>query len=53
MTDLAFLTEPLARQRIAEQISRAEDARVPGLRRPHGRHALAQRLRRVADRLDG
>jgi hypothetical protein len=53
MTDLAFLTEPLARQHIAEQIARAQLDRTPGLRRPHGRHALARRLRQVADRLDG
>jgi hypothetical protein len=53
MTDLTFLTEPLARQRIADQLARAEAARTPGHRRPHGRQVLAQRLRRVADRLDG
>jgi hypothetical protein len=46
------LTDQLARTQIAERISRAERARLPGPRRPRGRHVLAQRLHRLADRLD-
>jgi len=53
MTELTFLTDQLAQQQIAERIARAERYRRPGARRPHGRHALAQRLHRIADRLDG
>jgi hypothetical protein len=52
MTDLSFLTSELAAQKIADRVSTVERSRVPGERRPHGRHALAQRLHRVADRLD-
>jgi hypothetical protein len=53
MTDLSFLTAPMAREHIADELARAEQARRRSPRRPHGRHAFAQRLRRVADRLDG
>jgi hypothetical protein len=38
------------RQQLAERVSRA---RAPKLPAPARRHVLAQRLRRVADRLDG
>ncbi len=53
MTDLSLLTDQLAREQISERLARAERARVPGSHRPRGRHALAQRLHRVADRIDG
>lgn len=53
MPDFSLLTEQLATQQISDRLSAAERSRVPGQpRRPHGRHALAQRLHRVADRLD-
>jgi hypothetical protein len=52
MSDLSFLTHELARQQIAERVLTASRSRVPGPRRPHGRHALAQRLHRIADRVD-
>jgi hypothetical protein len=52
MTDHSLLTEDHATSQIAERLRRAERSRVPGLRRPRGRHALAERLHRVADRLD-
>jgi hypothetical protein len=52
MSELSFLTDQLAAQQIAERIATAERSRIPGIRRPHGRHALAQRLHRVANRLD-
>ncbi len=53
MSDFSFLTDQLARQQIAERVATAERSRRPGPRRPHGRHALARRLHRIADRLDG
>jgi hypothetical protein len=53
MTDLSFLTDELASQKITERRAAAQRYRVPGGPRPRRRHALAQRLHRVADRLDG
>jgi hypothetical protein len=53
MTDLSHLTAELARDKIADRVAYAERSRIPGQRRPHGRHALAQRLHRLADRLEG
>ena len=53
MTDLTQLTPDVARQQIAERINRAGLPRMPRGRRPSGRHVLAQRLHRMADRLDG
>jgi hypothetical protein len=47
------LTRQLAVTQIGERVSAASRSRVPGSHRPHGRHALADRLHRVADRLDG
>ena len=52
MTDLSFLTDQLATQQIADRRAAAQRSRIPGRRRPHGRHALAQRLHQVADLLD-
>jgi hypothetical protein len=52
MPDYCLLTDELAASDIAERVRRAQRTRVPGQRRPRGRHALAQRLHRVADRLD-
>jgi len=52
MTDYSRLTPDLAAARIAERLAEAERARVPGPRRPHGRHAFARQLHRLADRLD-
>jgi hypothetical protein len=52
MSEFDFLTAQLARQQIAERRDAVQRSRVPGERRPRGRHALAQRLHRVADRLD-
>ena len=53
MSDLSYLHDRLAAQQIAERVATAERSRIPGRSRPHGRHALAQRLHRVANRLDG
>ena len=53
MADFSFLTDRLATQQIAERLAAAERSRVPGRHRPHGRHALAKRLHRLADRIDG
>jgi hypothetical protein len=52
MTDLSFATREMAAQRIAERIETAERTRLLGPRRSHGRHQLARRLHRLADRLD-
>jgi hypothetical protein len=52
MPDYSLLTDELAASDIAERIRRARSTGLPGPRRPRGRHALAQRLHRVADRLD-
>jgi len=53
MSEFSYLTDRLASQQIAERVATAERSRLPGVRRPHGRHALAARLHRMADRLDG
>ena len=53
MSDFSYLNDRLANQQIAERVTAAQRSRLPGTRRPHGRHALAQRLHRMADRLDG
>ena len=53
MSEFGYLNQQLASQQIAERVATAERSRIPGRSRPHGRHALAQRLHRVANRLDG
>ena len=52
MTDFGRLTDDLATATINERRAAATRSRVPGERRPHGRHALARSLHRVAERLD-
>ena len=53
MTEFSsFAAREIATQRIAEQIARADRSRIPGQRRPRGRHRLARGLHAVADRLD-
>lgn len=44
--------DTLASQQIRERVARNRQPRVPGPRRPRGRHALALRLHLLADRLD-
>jgi hypothetical protein len=53
MTDFSYLSDQLASQQIAERVATAERTRVNGRGRRHGRHALADRLHKMADRLDG
>jgi hypothetical protein len=53
MTDLSRLTKDLATAQITERVTAAQRLKRPGRRRPHGRHALAGQLHRIADRLDG
>jgi hypothetical protein len=51
----SYATKELATQRIADRIASRQQAsrsRIPGQRRPRGRHALASSLHRFADRLD-
>ena len=52
MSEFSYLSSRLANQRIAERVATAQRSRIPGQHRPHGRHALAQRLHRMADRLE-
>ena len=53
MSEFSYFTDQLAAQQIAERVATAQRSRIPGRHRPHGRHALADRLHRMADRLDG
>jgi hypothetical protein len=53
MSESNSLADKLASQQIAERVASAERSRIVGRRRPHGRHALALRLHRMADRIDG
>ena len=53
MSEFSYFTDRLADQQIAERVATAQRSRVPGQHHPHGRRALAQRLHRMADRLDG
>ena len=53
MSEFSYFTDRIADQQIAERVVTAQRSRVPGQHRPHGRRALAQRLHRMADRLDG
>ena len=53
MSEFGYLNQQLASQQIAERVATARRSRVPGAYKPHGRHALAHRLHRMADRLDG
>jgi hypothetical protein len=50
---MSELTRELATTQISQRVDEARRARVAVDRRPHGRHALAARLHRFADRLDG
>jgi hypothetical protein len=52
MNDPSRLTSDLAAARIGEWLVEAERHRLLGPRRARGRHAFAQRLHRIADRLD-
>jgi hypothetical protein len=52
MSDFSSQADRVAAQQIAERVATAERLRIPGRLRPHGRHALASRLHRWADRLD-
>ena len=53
MSEFSYFTDRIADQQIAERVATAQRSRVPGTYKPHGRHALAHRLHRMADRLDG
>lgn len=47
-----YLTYRNATDRIRERVEQVQRSRPPGRRRT-GRHAVAQRLHSIADRLDG
>jgi hypothetical protein len=49
----SYASREIASQRIADRIAAADRTRIPGQRRPSGRHRIASTLHRVADRLDG
>lgn len=53
MSDFSGLLDRVAAQQIDERVARNTAPRMPGARRPRGRHGLAQRLHALADRLDG
>jgi hypothetical protein len=53
MSDFSSLSDQLAAQKIRERVTAAQRTRIPGTRRPHGRHAIAARLHAWAERLDG
>ena len=52
MSDFSVQLDTLAKQQISERVARTREARVPGPRRPRGRHALARRLHLLANKLD-
>jgi len=52
MSELSFLTHQVAKAQIADRVAAGSRSRLPVKRRPHGRHALAQQLHRIADRVD-
>lgn len=52
MSEFSYFTDRIADQQIAERVATAERSRVPGRHQPHGRRAFAQRLHRMADRLE-
>ena len=53
MTDFGFYQDRIAAQQIEERIARRQAAKLPSPHKPRGRHALANRLHVLADRLDG
>jgi hypothetical protein len=52
MSEFTSLSDRLATQQIRERVEAAQRSRVPGSRRPHGRHAIAAKLHSLAERLD-
>jgi hypothetical protein len=53
MSEFSAMFDTLAHQQIEERVARNRQPRPPEARRPRGRHALAQRLHLLADRLAG
>ena len=53
MSDFSFYSDRIATQQIEERVARRQASRMPSQRRPRGRHALADRLHRLAERVDG
>jgi hypothetical protein len=48
-----YVTYRSANDQVRERIEQKQRSRIPGRRRrPTGRHALAQRLHSIADRID-
>lgn len=52
MSDFSALLDRVAAHQIDERV-RSRAAQMPSPRRPRGRHALADRLHALANRLDG
>ena len=52
MSEFSPMIDTLAHQQISERVARNRQPRIPGPRRPRGRHALAHRLHALAERLD-
>lgn len=53
MPEFSGYFDRLADQQIRERVARNRAPFQPSTRRPRGRHALADRLHALADRLDG
>lgn len=53
MTAHEYLLDRNARQQISERVEATRRTGVPPRRRRAGRHALADGLHRLADRIDG
>lgn len=53
MSEFSYFTEEVAAHQIAERVDDARRTHLTDDPRPHGRHALAARLHRLANRIDG
>lgn len=53
MSEFSSLPDRVLMYQVDTRARRALTPRTPAPRRPRGRHALAQRLHALADRIDG
>jgi hypothetical protein len=51
MSDYSYYR--IAEQQINERVARRQASRMPSRHRPRGRHALADKLHHLANRIDG
>lgn len=52
MADFDYMLERVAAHKIDERVQQTKRSRIPRQRTRHGRHALANRLHNLANRLD-